>query len=89
MLCNLAVTDGKAGADDVPPGIRSVDADAWREAFYAGAKPGVTASAKRKAFTRATDTLIDDLHLVGMAGGRVWPARISPDEAAHLGPEPG
>lgn len=71
VLANIIMTDGVLGATDVPPGIRSVGENRWREAFYTGAKPGLTQSAKRKAFGRAADQLLD-LHMVGMAGGRVW-----------------
>lgn len=59
----------------MPSGIRSVGEDVWRDAFYAGALPGQKQDTKRKAFVRASGSLIDDLRLVGMAGGRVWLVR--------------
>ena len=66
-------------------GIRSVSEIAWRDAFYEGAMPGQKQDTKRKAFARASDSLIDDQHLVGMAGGRVWLVRR--DDSEGLEPD--
>ena len=75
LLTGIIMERGELGAAGVASGIRSVGEDVWRDAFYSGALPGQKQDTKRKAFVRASGSLIDDLRLVGMAGGRVWLVR--------------
>jgi hypothetical protein len=79
LLVNAIATEGQLGAAGVPPGIRSVSENTWRDAFYAGAMPGQKQDTKRKAFSRASNALVDDLPIVGMGGGRVWLVRKDVD----------
>jgi hypothetical protein len=65
---------GRVGEAGVPAGMPSVPEALWRQRFYERAAPGADAEAKKKAFRRAADALVER-HLVGMAKGRVWVVR--------------
>jgi hypothetical protein len=88
LLTNAVAAEGQLGAAGVPPGIRSVSENTWRDAFYAGAMPGQKQDTKRKAFERATKSLVSDLRVVGMGGGHVWLARGAVDSVRDSVREP-
>jgi hypothetical protein len=60
---------GIPGAQNTAP---SITESAWRDAFYSRAKPGAEYQAKKKAFRRAADLLVESKK-VGLQNGRVWP----------------
>lgn len=74
VLCDAVATDGASGYSGVPGDALSIPEDWWRERFYDRAKPGASSEAKKKAFRRAADTLLN-ARLVGMNRGRVWVAK--------------
>jgi hypothetical protein len=67
----LAKGKGMVGCLDCPPGLRSIQEREWREEYYATAVPGASPEAKKKAFRRAADVLIDG-QAVAMAHERCW-----------------
>jgi hypothetical protein len=74
-LAALSEAVGEAGADvqhkDLPPGVKAVTINQWREKAYArGVSDGDT-DAKRKAFKRAFDALNVDC-FIGVADPYVW-----------------
>lgn len=71
VLQDTIATEGQTGFSSVPPGILSVTDARWREQFYLAAMPGAEPQARRRAFQRASDKLIEHRY-VAMAGGRVW-----------------
>ena len=71
VLADLVATAGQAGHSGVPSGYSSVPEKWWRERFYERAMPGATDEAKKKAFSRAAEALIESHH-VGMAAKRIW-----------------
>ena len=71
VLADLVITQGQAGYAGVSPGHLSVPEKWWRERFYDQAMPGAEDEAKKKAFRRAADILIERSR-VGMANKRVW-----------------
>ncbi len=71
VLADLVARAGRSGDAGVPSGFLSVPDVWWRDAFYEKAKPGAEAEAKKKAFQRAADGLVDAGY-VGMSSSRVW-----------------
>lgn len=71
VLSNTLSAEGQGGFSSVPPGLLSITDATWRERFYSSAMPGAEAQAKRRAFQRAAEKLVE-FHVVGMSGGRVW-----------------
>jgi AAA domain-containing protein/bifunctional DNA primase/polymerase-like protein len=71
ILSDLIAGSGETGHGNVPPGHVSVPEAWWRDRFYDRAIPGGTDEAKRKAFRRAADFLVER-GTVGMANRRVW-----------------
>lgn len=71
ILANLVATAGRGGHSGVPGGYLSVPEKWWRDRFYDQAMPGAEDDAKKKAFRRAADALIESRR-VGMADKRVW-----------------
>ena len=71
ILSDLIAQSGEPGHGNVPPGHSSVPKSWWRDRFYDRAIPGGTDDAKRKAFRRAADFLVER-NIIGMAGRRVW-----------------
>ena len=74
-LAALSEAIGEASADvqhkDLPPGVKAVTLNQWREKAYArGVSDGDT-EAKRKAFRRAFDALNADC-FIGVADPYVW-----------------
>ena len=74
VLTTLIATSGQTGHDGTPLNVPSVPADWWRERFYASAKPGADAEAKKKAFRRAADRLVE-CRKVATSNNRVWLVR--------------
>lgn len=74
VLTDLIATSGKDGFGVSPAGTLSVPEDWWRENFYQRAMPGAAPEARKRAFRRAADTLVET-HIVAMAAGRVWLVR--------------
>lgn len=73
-VLNITVASGgRTGDVGVPSGYSSVPEKWWRDRFYESAMPGAERKTKEKAFSRASEALIN-MHLVGMSGGRVWVA---------------
>lgn len=70
LLCDVIARAGAVGYGG-PPDCPSVPDRWWREAFYERAMAGAENEAKKKAFRRAADALVE-AHRVGMAVGRVW-----------------
>ena len=68
ILHALIREEGASGA--VPGGVISVAQDRWRCAFY-DAHPADAQDTKRKAFTRAFKSLVED-KFVGIDHDRVW-----------------
>jgi hypothetical protein len=85
ILVDLAATAGQSGHAGVPSGVLSIPEKDWRDAFYKCAMAGSEQDTKKKAFRRAADALVES-HVVGMAGGRVWPV---PKQAYETGHQPG
>jgi hypothetical protein len=71
VLIDALANDGASGYAGVPGDVRSIPEDWWRERFYVRAKPGATQEAKKKAFRRAADALME-MRAVAMNRGRVW-----------------
>lgn len=71
ILNDLIATSGQEGYPGAISGVRSVPEKWWRERFYERAMPAAELEAKKRAFRRAADTLIETRR-VGMGGGRVW-----------------
>jgi hypothetical protein len=71
VLADLIASSGRTGDPGVPPGCPSVPETWWRERFYERAMPGAEAEARKKAFRRAADELLE-AKAVGMGGSRVW-----------------
>lgn len=71
VLADLIAHSGRAGDFGVPQGLPSVPDKWWRERFYEKAMPGAEAEARKRAFRRAADYLIE-IHAVGMSADRVW-----------------
>ena len=71
ILQDVLRTGGAEGMPSAPEGVRSIEKDRWRLAFYEGAVPAAAQDTKQKAFCRASDSLVAD-KIVGMGGGRVW-----------------
>ncbi len=71
LLRDCVIDQGLTGFSGTPPGIASVAEQEWREAFYDSAMPGAEAQARRRAFQRAGDKLLE-MRMIGMTGGRVW-----------------
>lgn len=71
ILSDLIAASGQDGSAGAPAGCRSVPERWWRERFYERAMPGAEQEAKKRAFRRAADHLVEH-HRVGMGGGRVW-----------------
>lgn len=80
VLANLVATSGRAGDSGVPAGAASVPEKWWRDRFYESAMAGAEDDAKRKAFRRAADDLINR-RLVGMACSRVWLVHVGQFDA--------
>lgn len=79
ILADLVATSGQEGHTGVPSGYSSVPEKWWRERFYERAMPGAEVEAKKKAFRRASDALIESRY-AGMTAGRVWPTRIGEND---------
>lgn len=71
VLVQAVLNDGREGHKGVPHGIPSIPAEWWRDRFYADAKSGASQEAKKRAFRRAADTLVER-QIVGSANNRVW-----------------
>jgi hypothetical protein len=71
VLADLIAHSGRTGDPGVPHGLSSVPDKWWRERFYERAMPGAEAEARKRAFRRAADYLVEH-HLVGMGSDRVW-----------------
>jgi len=88
LLADAVARRGQPGYG-APEGVVSIPEKWWRDGFYERAMPGAEADAKRKAFRRAADDLLNK-HLVAMTAGRVWlpkarPADAPIEEAADAG----
>lgn len=71
VLNDTLAAEGQSGFSGTPGRILSIPDSRWREQFYASAMPGAEADARKKAFRRASDNLIQR-KLVALNGGRVW-----------------
>lgn len=71
VLIDLCAGSGQSGHPGTPSGVLSVPEKWWRDRFYDRAMPGAEIEAKKKAFQRASLSLINS-HLVGMVNQRVW-----------------
>ena len=71
VLTDLVAVSGQDGHHGVPPGFLSVPEKWWRDRFDEQAMPGAEEDAKRKAFRRAADKLVE-LQIVGVGAKRVW-----------------
>lgn len=80
VLADLIASSGRTGDPGAPSGIASVPDKWWRERFYERAMPGAEAEARKKAFRRAADELVE-ARVVGMGGGRVWVVQNRDDGA--------
>lgn len=72
----LVLTDalnehGTPGFPGVPPGMRSIPEEWWRDRYYARCKVGAAQKTKEKAFRRAADALTKAAR-VSADRGRVW-----------------
>ena len=74
ILTDLIATAGKSGFSGVPGDFLSVPEDWWREQFYQRSMPGAEQEARKRAFRRSADLLVET-HVVGMACSRVWLVR--------------
>lgn len=70
VLTDLCASSGVAGSG-LPSHVTSVPEKWWRERFYEGAMAGAEQEAKKKAFRRAADELVERRY-VGLMKGRVW-----------------
>ncbi len=73
VLTDLCASSGAEGFG-LPPGATSVPESWWRERFYEAAMAGAEQEAKKKAFRRAADELVER-RVVGLLKGRVWVVR--------------
>jgi len=71
VLRDTVISDGQGGFSLVPQGFISVPDSLWRERFYLAAMAGAEPDARKKAFRRASDALMEK-KMVAMGGGRVW-----------------
>lgn len=74
LLTDILASAGQTGHSGTPLDTASVPEQWWRERFYDSAKAGAEEEAKRKAFRRAADALVEK-HIVGMGNRRVWLVR--------------
>jgi hypothetical protein len=71
ILNDAIATHGATGFDGVPGDVPSIKEEWWRDRFFDRAKAGASPDAKRMAFRRAADELVQR-RAVGMDKGRVW-----------------
>ena len=83
ILVDALAASGKSGFG-APEGVISIPEKWWRDDFYNRAKPGDEPDAKRKAFRRASDKLVE-MHRVAMLNGRVWAPRMPQVGATQMG----
>jgi phage/plasmid primase-like uncharacterized protein len=71
ILARLVEDQGSRGFDGTGPEVLSVPLEWWRERVYHRTKPGDKQDTKRRAFKRASDTLINAGRVL-VSGDRVW-----------------
>jgi hypothetical protein len=74
ILVDLVAASGARGFAGAPPAVLSVPEDWWRDQFYSRAMPGAEPDARKRAFRRAADSLVEE-HRVGFNNLRVWLVR--------------
>jgi AAA domain len=80
VLCKTLVDEGQSGHTGVPDRLLSISDARWREQFYSSTMPGAEPDARKKAFRRAADALMER-RLVAISAGRVW--LISGDQSGQ------
>lgn len=74
ILVEVIDDRGLIGFNSVPPGLKSVPEDWWRERYYERAKVGSDQETKQRSFRRCADALVN-FQRIGTDKGRVWIAR--------------